>query len=103
MSQEQREAIDQMMRHAPLDLGGDVPEQRANFEKMIAAIPLAGDVVTATGALGGIPVVNVEVAGAAFGDVIFYLHGGAYAIGSGAASAGLASDVVRRAGARAIS
>jgi hypothetical protein len=43
-----------MMRHAPLDLGGDVAEQRENFEKMIAAIPLAGDVVTATGTLGGI-------------------------------------------------
>lgn len=103
MSQEQRDAIDQMMRHGPLDLGGDVPEQRANFEKMIAAIPLADDVVTATGALGGIPVVNVEVAGVESGDVVFYLHGGAYAIGSAAASVGLASDVVRRAGARAIS
>jgi hypothetical protein len=33
MSQEQRDAIDQMMRHAPLDLGGDVPEQRVNFQK----------------------------------------------------------------------
>jgi monoterpene epsilon-lactone hydrolase len=103
MSQEQRDAVDQMMRHAPLDLGGDVPEQRDNFEKMIAAIPLADDVVTTTGALGGVPVVNVEVAGAETGDVVFYLHGGAYAIGSAAASAGLASDVVRRAGARAIS
>jgi epsilon-lactone hydrolase len=103
MSQGQRDAIDQMMRHGSLDLGGDVPEQRANFEKMIAAIPLADDVVTATGALGGIPVVNVEVAGVESGDVVFYLHGGAYAIGSAAASAGLASDVVRRAGARAIS
>jgi acetyl esterase/lipase len=103
MSQEEREAIDQMMRHAPLDLGGDVPEQRANFEKMIAAIPLAGDVMTAAGALGGIPVVNVEIAGVASGDIIFYLHGGAYAIGSAAASAGLASDVARRARARAIS
>ena len=103
MSKEQRDTIDQMMRHVPLDLGGDVMEQRANFEKMIAAIPLADDVVTATGTLGGIPVVNVEVAGVESGDVIFYLHGGAYAIGSAAASVGLASDVVRRAGARAIS
>jgi monoterpene epsilon-lactone hydrolase len=71
--------------------------------QMIAAIPLAGDVVTATGTLGGIPVVNVEVAGVGSGDVVFYLHGGAYAIGSAAASVGLASDVVRHAGTRAIS
>jgi acetyl esterase/lipase len=103
MSKDQRDAVDQMMRHAPLDLGGDVPEQRENFEKMIAAIPLADDVVTAAGTLGGIPVVNVEVAGAESGAVVFYLHGGAYAIGSAAASVGLASDVVRRAGGRAVS
>jgi acetyl esterase/lipase len=103
MSQEQRTALDQMTRHSPLDLGGDVAEQREVFAKMIASIPLADDVVTTQGTLGGIPVVNVDVAGVESGDVIFYLHGGAYAIGSAAASVGLASDLVRRAGARAIS
>jgi acetyl esterase/lipase len=70
---------------------------------MIAGIPLAGDVATTDGTLGGIPVVNVEVAGVASADVVFYLHGGAYAIGSAAASAGLVSDVIRRAGTRAVS
>lgn len=103
MSQEQRTALDQMTRHSPLDLGGDVAEQREVFAKMIASIPLADDVVTTQGTLGGIPVVNVDVAAVESGDVIFYLHGGAYAIGSAAASVGLASDLVRRAGARAIS
>ena len=103
MSKEQRDALDQLTRHSPLDLGGDVPEQRAIFEKMIASIPLPGDVVTTQGSLGGIPVVNVDVVGVESDDVIFYIHGGAYAVGSAAASAGLASDIVRRAGARAIS
>jgi monoterpene epsilon-lactone hydrolase len=103
MSQQQRDALDQMSRHAPLDLGGDVPEQRAIFEKMIASIPLPGDVVATTGTLGGVPVVHVGVAGVESDDVIFYLHGGAYCIGSAAASVGLASDVVRRAGAPAVS
>ena len=103
MSKEQRDALDQLTRHSPLDLGGDVMEQRAIFEKMIASIPLPGDVVTTQGSLGGIPVVNVDVVGVESDDVIFYIHGGAYAVGSAAASAGLASDIVRRAGARAIS
>jgi epsilon-lactone hydrolase len=70
---------------------------------MIASIPLPADVVATPGTLGGVPVVNVDVAGVESDDVIFYLHGGAYCIGSAAASVGLASDVVRRAGARAIS
>ena len=103
MSQEQREAVDQMMRDAPLDLGGDVQEQRVIFEQMIAAEPLADDVVTTPGMLGGIPVVGVDVTGAGSDDVILYFHGGAYAAGSAASSAGLASEIARRAGTRAIS
>jgi hypothetical protein len=35
MSKQQRDALDQMSRHAPLDVGGDVQEQRVVFEKMI--------------------------------------------------------------------
>jgi monoterpene epsilon-lactone hydrolase len=55
-------------------------------------------VTTSSASLGGIPVVNVEVAGADPERVIFYLHGGAYAIGTAASSVGLASDLARRAG-----
>jgi monoterpene epsilon-lactone hydrolase len=103
MSQQQRDALDQMSRHAPLDVAGDVQEQRVVFEEMIASIPLPADVVATPGMLGGVPVVNVDVAAVDSNDVLFYLHGGAYCIGSAGASVGLASDVVRRAGARAIS
>lgn len=53
MSQEQRDALDQLLRHAPLDLGGDVAEQRAIFEEMMAAIPVPADVTTTAGSLGG--------------------------------------------------
>ena len=102
MSQQQRDALDQLLRDAPLDLGGDVAEQRVIFEEMMAAIPVPADVTTSSGSLGGIPVVNVEVAGADHASVIFYLHGGAYAIGTAASSVGLASDLARRAGARLV-
>jgi epsilon-lactone hydrolase len=47
-------------------------------------------------------VVNVEVAGADPERIILYLHGGAYAIGTAASSAGLASDLTRRAGTRLV-
>jgi len=102
VSQQQRDALDQLLRDAPLDLGGDVAEQRVVFEEMMAAIPMPADVTTSSGSLGGIPVVNVEVAGADHASVIFYLHGGAYAIGTAASSVGLASDLARRAGARLV-
>jgi epsilon-lactone hydrolase len=100
VSQQQRDALDQLLRDAPLDLGGDVAEQRSIFEEMMAAIPIPADVTTSSGSLGGIPVINVETAGADHAKVIFYLHGGAYAIGTAASSVGLASDLARRAGAR---
>jgi hypothetical protein len=64
MSQQQREALEQLLRDAPLDLGGEVAEQRGHLEEMMAAVPLPADVATSSGSLGGIPVVNVETAGA---------------------------------------
>jgi monoterpene epsilon-lactone hydrolase len=103
VSRQQREALEQLLRDAPLDLGGDVAEQRVVFEEMMAAIPVPADVTTSSGSLGGIPVVNVEVAGADPERIIFYLHGGAYAIGTAASSVGLASDLARRAGVRLVS
>jgi acetyl esterase/lipase len=102
VSQQQRDALDQLLRDAPLDLGGDVAEQRVIFEEMMAAIPVPADVTASSGSLGGIGVVNVEAAGADQAKVIFYLHGGAYAIGTAASSVGLASDLARRAGARLV-
>ncbi|MGP0049185.1 MAG: alpha/beta hydrolase fold domain-containing protein [Solirubrobacteraceae bacterium] len=102
MSQQQRDALDQLLRDGPLDLGGDVAEQRVIFEEMMAAIPVPADVTTSSRSLGGIPVINVEAAGADPTRIIFYLHGGAYAIGTAASSVGLASDLARRAGTRLV-
>ena len=107
MTSKQREDLDALLRHGDLDLGGDVIKQRAVFHAMIASIPLPADVTAVAGEYGGVPVVTVEAGtpaedGAA-ANVLLYLHGGAYAIGSAADSVGLASDVARRTGARAIS
>ncbi|MFF2134014.1 alpha/beta hydrolase fold domain-containing protein [Streptomyces olivochromogenes] len=103
MTQQQRQALDELLRHAPFDIGGELGEQRALFHEMIASVPLPEDVTATPGRLGGIPVVTVETPGTDSSAVVLYFHGGAYALGSAADSVGLAADVARRAGVRAVS
>jgi epsilon-lactone hydrolase len=97
MTQQQREAVAGMLRASPFDPAGDLRDQRPLFEKMIAAAPVPADVVTTPGQLGGVPVVYVDIPGTTTDGVILYFHGGFFAIGSAAASVGLASDLARKA------
>jgi epsilon-lactone hydrolase len=103
VSRQQRDALDERLRAAPLDLGADITELRIMFDEMMAATPIPADVETSAASLGRIPVVNVDVAGADSLSAIMYLHGGAYSIGSAASSVALASDLARRAGVRLVS
>jgi acetyl esterase/lipase len=96
MTQQQREAIAGMLRASPFDPAGDLREQRPLFDKMVAAVPVPADVVTTPGQLGGVPVIHVDIPGTT-GGVILYFHGGFFAIGSAAASVGLASGLARKA------
>src|SRR6476646_8971564 len=82
MSQQQKDALEEMIRNAPLDIGGDVIEQRTNFEKMLSARPLADDVSAIPGELGGVPVLNIETVEASRDTVVLWFHGGWYGIGS---------------------
>lgn len=103
MTAEQRVALDTMLRQGPLDLGGDLAVQRPLLDQLMTAHPLPDDVRTTLGSVGGVPVVHVELHGNRSDNVLLYLHGGAYALGSAAAAAGLAADLARRSGARAVS
>jgi monoterpene epsilon-lactone hydrolase len=103
MSQQQKDALKEMLRNAPLDIGGDAIEQRANFEKMLSAQPLADDASTTLGELGGVPVLNIETGEASHDAVMLWFHGGWYVIGSPRTSAGLSSDLARRVDAKVIS
>jgi acetyl esterase/lipase len=103
MSKQQRETIDQMLRHGTLDLGGEIDEQRLLFADLLSAVPLPGDVRTEEAALGDVPVVTITVDGTTPTGTILYFHGGAYALGSAASSAGLASELARKSDARAVS
>jgi monoterpene epsilon-lactone hydrolase len=97
MTQQQRDAVAGMLRASPFDPAGDLREQRPLFEKMIAAAPVPADVVTTGGQLGGVPVIRVDIPGTTTGGLILYFHGGFFAIGSAAASVGLACDLARQA------
>ena len=104
MTKQQRDTIDRILREGDLDLGGDVEEQRRIFADMMSAIPLPDDVHTQDGTLGGIPVVTITIDGITTPKgTILYFHGGAYALGSAILAAGLASQLARHAGARAVS
>jgi epsilon-lactone hydrolase len=102
MTKRQRETLDRMLRDAPFDLGGDVLVQRPLLEQMLTGHPLAPDVRTTSGELGGVPVIFIEIAETEPNGVIFHVHGGGFALGSAASSVGFASDLARNAGMSAI-
>ena len=103
MTTEQRDAVERLVREGPLDLQGDLETQRQVLIETMSAVPLPPDVRTEETTLGGVPAVSIEIDGIESGDVIFYLHGGAYVLGTALAGAGLAADLARRVGARAVS
>ena len=103
MSEQQREALDQIMRNGPLDIGGNPEEQRGIFERMLTARPLPDDVHVTSGELGGVPTLIIEIEGKNSRAVLLWFHGGWYVMGSPRTSAGLSSDVARRTGTRVVS
>ncbi|MEV1019938.1 alpha/beta hydrolase [Streptomyces sp. NPDC050264] len=104
MTRRQLDSISDLLRHAPLDLGGDVEKMRVVFDEMLGSAPLPGDVRTRTTELGGVPAVEVRAGTAGpTATTVLYFHGGAYAIGSAAAGVGLVSEIARRTGATAYS
>jgi len=110
MSQQQRDMVHGILRNAPFDLGGDPAVQRPLLEAMLTAQPLPDDVRITNGVLGGVPVVFVDIAGAAAATeqsaessgVILHVHGGGFAVGSARGSVGLVSNLARRSGMRAV-
>jgi len=103
MTAQQRETIDQMLRNAPFDLGGDVAVQRPLLEQMLTAQPLPADVRATPAELGGVPAIFIDIAGVEPRGTIFHIHGGGFALGSAAGSVGLASSLARKTGMRAVS
>jgi len=103
MSQQQRDAVNQIVAEFPLDVGGDIIEQRAVFERMMTAQQLPADVRITSGSLGGVSTLDIATAGTRPDSVLLWFHGGWYSMGSPLAGAALSSDVALRTGARIVS
>jgi len=69
---------------------------------MLTGHPLAQDVRTTAGELGGVPIIFIEIAETEPRGVILHIHGGGFALGSAPSSVGFASDLARKAGMSAI-
>jgi acetyl esterase/lipase len=103
MSPQQRETVAQILGNSPVDLGGEVTEQRALFRQMVAANPVPEDVTIEATSLGDVPVLSIEALGSAPNGTVLYFHGGCFVVGSARDSAGLAANLARKSGARVIS
>ncbi|MHA3700837.1 alpha/beta hydrolase [Jatrophihabitans sp. YIM 134969] len=102
MSEQQRTTVDALLRHAPMDFGGDVTEQRVVLHEVLTAQPVPGDVGVTPIALGGVPALEVVIDGQTPLGTVLYFHGGVFALGSAADSVGLAADLARRAQVRVV-
>jgi monoterpene epsilon-lactone hydrolase len=102
MSKEQQLQLDAILRQGSLDQAGDVAPLRAAFNELMSHVPVAPDVHQKPTTIGGVDGIEVTIDGSASENVILYFHGGVYVIGTAIASVPLVSEVVRRAGAKAI-
>lgn len=99
-------AIIEMLRSAPAAAeGGTIEEMRAGMENnpVFAGTPPAADVVCTPDTAGGVPIEFIVAPGASETQVILYLHGGGYTMGSIATHRGLCGRISRAAGTRVIS
>jgi acetyl esterase/lipase len=103
MSKQQQLALDAILRQGHLNLEADVPALRAEFNALMANVPVAGDVDQKPTTIGGVSGVEVTIRGTDAANVILYFHGGVYVIGSATTSVPLVSDLARRTGAKAVS
>jgi epsilon-lactone hydrolase len=102
MTMDQRVAVDTLLRGAPFDRDASVAEQRATFAERQTA-PLPEDVTVAETTLGGRPALDLRAPGTDPRQVLLYLHGGGYVVGSARTGARLAVALGRRTGVRAVS
>jgi acetyl esterase/lipase len=96
-----REELDAALRTEPFDTTMTPAEHRAWFDSFSLG-PSPADVTTRETSLGGVPALEISVAGAGDGPTLLYFHGGGYVVGSARARVRLVGDILRRAGGRAV-
>jgi monoterpene epsilon-lactone hydrolase len=103
VSIEQRETLDAILRQSAFPADADVDEQRRLLRELLSAQPLPAEITVTAAALGGVPTAEITVDGVEARHVVLYFHGGVYVMGDAFLAADLASQVGRRADAKAIS
>jgi len=101
MPSEELEKILELMKSQKAEKGLTLLQQRAGFEAA-PRFPLAEDVTCEEVDTGGVPGEWITVPGAATERVLFYLHGGGYALGSVNTHREMISRLARAAGVRAL-
>ncbi len=102
MASQQIQTIVQTLRSMPRLDQLSIQEQRAAMEAFAAQFQLPEDVRCEPVDAGGLPAEWIATPGAADERIIYYLHGGGYAIGSIKTHRELISRLSRAAGARAL-
>ncbi|HEY0533841.1 MAG TPA: alpha/beta hydrolase, partial [Actinoplanes sp.] len=102
MSKEQRNRLDAILRQGRLDTAADVASVRAALNALMAQTPVPADVQQSTAEIGGVPGIEVTIAGHESENVMLYFHGGVYVIGAAAHTVPLVGEIVRRTGVKAI-
>jgi monoterpene epsilon-lactone hydrolase len=103
VSTQQRETLDAILRQSAFPPGSEVIEQRRQLRELLSAQPLPPEITVTAATLGGVPAADITVDGVEPRHVVLYFHGGVYVMGDAFLAADLASQVGRRARARAIS
>src|ERR671924_648728 len=99
---QQLETVIQMVKAFVAKEAKDVEEMRANFAEAMSAVRAAPDVTSTPVDAGGVPAEWIVPPGAVETQVVLYLHGGGYVVGSVDIYRDLISRLARAAGARAL-
>src|SRR5215831_2545397 len=102
MSQQQLQALVQMLKARPMNPNASLEETRGGFEQMAAMFPVEADVKCEPTSAGGVKSEWVTAPGADADRAILYLHGGGYVIGSINTHRALAGRLSRAAKARVL-
>jgi len=102
MASAQLQTIIQTIKSQPDLHGAPIEQRRAAMEAVTAMFPVPDDVTREPVDAGGIPAEWIAAPGTDAGRVIYYLHGGGYAIGSINTHREMISRLSRASGARAL-
>jgi epsilon-lactone hydrolase len=102
MSAQELATLIGLMSQGGPDLGAPPAQARAEFEGLLASVPIAPDLEFEDARAGGVPGLWVEAPGVRPDRVMLYLHGGGYVSGSAKGYRPLVGELGRATKARAL-